>query len=127
MAQTDYIVMAGTIIISGSMQGSPTSPTLPIGPLTLTLPGTIESILLPAMIAGNNGPFAVPAGALYALIIPPATNISLLTLKGATIADVGIPMLRTGPSLIGLDPTTTILNILSAGPVPLGTTISFYG
>lgn len=118
---------------NGTVYISATLPTLPagsrtVGPFTLTLPTPRDVSYQPAIAVGANGPYACPSSppASYCLIIPPVTNIAVLTLKGATGGDVGLPISGQNPTLIGLDPTATTININSTGVIPSGFEILFF-
>lgn len=115
----------GTITISGSIIGTPGG-TRTVGPFVISLPAAILGVIEPVLVDGANGPYAIPANANYCLIVPPSTNIATITLKGATGGDAGLPLNLTKPSLIGLGPDATALNILTDGPIPSGFEISFY-
>jgi hypothetical protein len=117
--------MAGTINISGSIASDPGG-SRTIGPFVIQLPNPRLVILQPSLAIGNNGPFSIPSGTTYVLITMPTSSLGVVTLKGATIGDVGFPLLNTGPSFIGLDPTATALNLNATVAIPSQVEIAFY-
>lgn len=115
----------GRIALSGQVTGIP-SGSKTIGPFTIVLPNAIGAISDLPLVSGANGPYAIPALATYVLIVPPPTNLSVLTLKGSDAGDTGVPINGQNPSLLSLDPTATALNINSSLPVPSGFELSFF-
>src|SRR5438270_3889467 len=114
--------MAGTLTITGLSAGEPAGQRT-FGPLTIT--GTTvegETIVQP-LISGDNT-FAVPAGSVACLLIPPANSIVAVKVRtslnsgdgGLPINPGSLPMVYPFPSPI---PTTLIVNAAS------GTTGSF--
>lgn len=119
------MVASGSIQITGSITGLAVGSVV-IGPLTVTLPAPKNVSYQPVLTTGANGPYLVPALSTYVLIVFPATNVAVVTLKGATGGDVGIPINGTVPSLIGLDPSATAINLNVSSPIPSGCELSFY-
>lgn len=82
--------------------------------------------MAPSLVIGSNGPYAVPALANYLLIVPPPNSLAVLTLKGATSGDVGLPISATRPSLIALDPSATAIYLFASVAIPSLLEISFF-
>jgi hypothetical protein len=95
---------AASIKIEGAITGTATG-TRVIGPITLTSAaanGVVQQVVLQAGANTITVPAApAPNGCI---IVLPATNTSVTTLKGVT-GDTGIALGKTTTHLIGFDPT----------------------
>ncbi len=116
----------GTINISGVITGQPGSTSRTIGPFVITLPAAKSVILEPALAIGANGPYPVPSGATYVQITFPSSALGVVTLKGSNAGDTGLPINNVNPSLIGLDPTASAINLNCTIAIPQGVEIAFY-
>lgn len=118
--------MAGTITVSGSSSGEPAGQRV-FGPLTITGQTIVGETLEVALASGDNT-FTVPAGAVAAVIIPPATNTVALKVRSSlNSGDVGLPInagaLPFTYPFPAVAPTTLIVN--AASSVASALTIAF--
>ena len=79
---------------------------------------SVNATTISAFPAGQSNTIAVPAGATWATIVPPAANTSALTLKGV-VGDTGIAISASvGTTLSFAQATPASFVITSAGAVP---------
>lgn len=69
----------------------------------------------------TNTQIVVQGTATGVIITPPSTNTNAILLKGATSADAGVPLNKTQPSFIALDPSVSFF-YMTAAP---GTLLTF--
>ena len=118
--------MSGTLTISGFSGGEPQG-SRTIGPVTITGTTVVEETLNVPLSSGDNT-FAVPAGAVACLIIPPANGTAVLKLRtntnsgdaGLVIPSINLPMVYPFPPT---PPTSLIINSGASQTAPL--TIAF--
>lgn len=118
--------MAGQITISGASAGEPAGQRV-FGPTTITGTAVIGETFDQALVSGDNT-FAVPTGAVAALIIPPALNTTAVKLRTSlNAADAGLPIYAGNWPTVYPFPSTppTSLIVNAAGAITSAFTIAF--
>lgn len=116
---------AGTFTITGMSASEPAGQRT-FGPLTITGQQVIGETLEVPLASGDNT-FAVPVGAVAALIIAPLNGTTALTLRtNLNAADVGLAFSGIGNPMVfpfAVTPTSLIINSSGVQASPL--TIAF--
>jgi hypothetical protein len=114
--------MAATasITVSGSVIGLPTG-ALQVGPFTLSSAAANgQTQLITLSVADLTITVPSSPSPLYALIVPPSTNVGTLTYKGIA-GDTGIAMSKTNPSIISFAATPPASFVITGGTGATGT------
>src|SRR5690242_9561426 len=113
--------MAGSLTISGLSAGEPAGQRT-IGPLTIQGAAVIGETLEVVLSSGDNT-FAIPAGSVAALIVPPVNGTAALKVRtSSNNGDAGLPVSVSNPSVISFTaslPTSLIVNSGAGQTAPL--------
>lgn len=107
--------MAGTVTVTGSDTGAPAGART-LGPLAITGTTALGATTVEGLSSGDNT-IQIPAGAVGAVIIPPAGGTATLKLRSnLNNADGGLPISPTQPTVYVFPttaPTSLIINASS--------------
>jgi len=118
--------MAGSLTVTGTSTGEPAG-SRTFGPITITNSQTVGESFSVALSSGDNA-FAVPSGAVAALIIPPAGNSVVVKLRtNQNNSDTGLPIYPAALPTVYPFPTSapTSLIVNAASATAAGFTVAF--
>lgn len=118
--------MAGILTISGTSAGESAGGRT-FGPISINGSSVIGETLVVALNSGDNT-FAVPAGAVAALIVPPASNTAAVKVRSSlNSGDAGLPINPGALPMVYAFPATapTSLIVNAGSAVASGFTIAF--
>lgn len=108
MAASASIQITGTV--TGSNVGSKT-----VGPFTITSATAAIDTTRSNLASGDNT-LSIVTGATGVILVPPAGNAILVTLRGPTSGGT-FPLHKTNPTLLCFDATATAVVLNAAAPV----------